>query len=118
MRVHDNFALDRLEIGNADTNSLLALTDSFPLDGNKAALFVNDLWIFGSSHLTLSNNTALYFVNSNTWSSANYTLLGNAELHQLTLGTAIASVVPEPSVILLWLAGFGTLYARRRKQRR
>lgn len=116
----DNFALDRLEIGNANTNSTLMLVDTFGTvsadDGNIASLFVNDLWIFGSSHLVLSNNTRLYFVNSNSWTSANFTLLGNAQLHQLVLGAA--SAVPEPSVVLLWLAGLGTVYAARRRARR
>ncbi len=111
----DNFALDRLEIGNLGTNSILELFDSFPSDGTNAALFVNDLWLLGSSQLILSNNTVLYFVNSNAWSMANISLLGNAELHQLTLEQV--SAVPEPSVILLWVCGIATVYAARRRAR-
>lgn len=113
----NNFALDRLEIGNLGTNSILQLTDAFPLDGNKAGLFVNDLWLFGDSQLVLSNNTALYFVNSNNWSMGNITLLGNAELHQLVLNTTL-SVVPEPSTLMLLLAGGVILGAYRRRARR
>ncbi|MCG3149629.1 MAG: hypothetical protein PCFJNLEI_03094 [Verrucomicrobiae bacterium] len=112
----NNFALDRLEIGNAGTNSILRLTDSFFGDGQTAALFVNDLWLLGDSHLILSNNVRLYFVNSNNWSLADVTLLGDAEIHQLKpLITQPPLVVPEPSILLLWLAGAGTLYAARRR---
>jgi len=115
----DNFALDRLELGNTGTNSLLLLSSTFGLSdsGNTNALFVNDLWIFGDSRLIISNNTMVYFVNSNNWSTANYQLLGNAQLHQLVLGdNVIVAVVPEPTVVLLWLAGIGTIYASRRRQ--
>jgi hypothetical protein len=109
----DNFALDRLEIGNAGTNSFLELIDSFPSDGNTAALFVNDLFIFGSSKLIISNNVHLYFVNSNNWTSANFTLLGGAELHQLVLEQL--NVIPEPTVVFLWLSGLATIYAASRR---
>ena len=114
----DNFAIDRLELGNALTNSTLNLIDTFNTasidvdDGNVASLFVNDLWIFGTSQLILSNNVRLYFVNSNDWTSANFTLIGNAELHQLVLGV---SAIPEPSVVLLWVSGLATVYAARRR---
>ena len=110
----DNFALDRLEIGNAGTNSMLELTDSFPSDGNNAALFVNDLWLFASSRLIISNDVRLYFVNSNNWSLANISLLGNAEIHQL-LSPMV--VIPEPGVLFLWIAGVATLYVSRCRKR-
>jgi hypothetical protein len=113
----DNFAIDRLELGNGSTNSTLMLLDTFgtvsPSDGNTAAIFVNDLWIFGSSTLIISNNVRLYFVNSNNWSSANFTLLGNAELHQLVLEQL--NVIPEPTVVFLWLSGLATIYAASRR---
>jgi hypothetical protein len=116
----DNFAIDRLELGNGSTNSTLMLLDTFgtvsPSDGNTAAIFVNDLWIFGSSTLIISNNVRLYFVNSNNWSSANFTLLGNAELHQLVLEQL--NVIPEPTVVFLWLSGLATIYAARRRSAR
>jgi hypothetical protein len=117
----DNFALDRLEIGNTGTNSTLELSASADIggaSGNTNALFVNDLWLFGSSDLIISNNTVLYFVNSNNFSSADITLLGNGEIHQLE--SQQLSTVPEPSVVLLWLCGLGTAYAagRRAKNRR
>jgi hypothetical protein len=112
----NNFALDRLELGNLGTNSILELFDSFPGDGTNAALFVNDLWLLGSSQLILSNNTVLYFVNSNTWSMANISLLGNAEIHQLTLNEVAA--VPEPSILLLWGCGIATVYGARRRAKK
>jgi len=118
---NNNFALDRLEIGNAGTNSILELSASADIggaSGDTNALFVNDLWLFGSSDLIISNNTVLYFVNSNDFSSADITLLGNGEIHQLDLQQV--SSVPEPSVVLLWLCGLGTAYgaSRRAKKRR
>ena len=115
----NNFALDRLEIGNLGTNSLLELSASADIggaSGNTNALFVNDLWLFDSSDLIISNNTVLYFVNSNTWSMANVTLLGNGEIHQLEL-QQVASV-PEPGVLLLWLCGLATAYGARRRAKR
>jgi fibronectin-binding autotransporter adhesin len=115
----NNYALDRLELGNLGTNSTMELSASADIggvSGNTNALFVNDLWLFGSSDLIISNNTVLYFVNSNNWSVADITLLGNGQIHQLTL-EQLASV-PEPSVVLLWLCGIGTVYAARRRAKR
>ncbi len=116
----NNFALDRLELGNAGTNSVLELSAAADIGGgaDTNALFVNDLWLFGGSELIISNNTALYFVNSNSWTSANVTLLGNAEIHQLVLGASELSAIPEPSVVLLWLSGGATLYFARRRARK
>jgi len=115
----NNFALDRLEIGNLGTNSLVELSASADIggaSGNTNALFVNDLYLFDSSDLIISNNTVLYFVNSNNWSMANVTLLGDGEIHQLELEPSAS--VPEPSVALLWFCGFGTVYAARRRAKR
>ncbi len=111
----NNFALDSLQLGNAGTNSIMELSASADIGGGSGvnALFVNDLWLFGGSQLIISNNVDLYFVNSNGWNSANYTLLGNAELHQLQENPIDA--VPEPGVILLWLSGGATLYFARRR---
>ena len=62
----------------------------------------------------------VYFVNSNDWSLANITLLGNAEIHQLTGlgGNAPSLVIPEPNVLLMWLCGGVTLWAARRRHSR
>ena len=56
---------------------------------------------------------------SNNWSLANITLLGNAEIHQLTgLAGTTSLVIPEPNVLLMWLCGGVTLWAARRRHRR
>jgi hypothetical protein len=59
----------------------------------------------------------LYFVNSNGWSLANITLLGNAEIHQLADGSPVISLIPEPQVVMFWLCSAVTLYAARRRKR-
>jgi hypothetical protein len=113
----NNFALDRLEIGNLGTNSIFELADSFPGDGKVAALFVNDLFLFGSSKIVISNNAVLYFVNSNNWSAANLVLIGDGAIRQLTLFEEV-STVPEPGVALLWISGIVTLYAAHRRNKK
>jgi hypothetical protein len=104
----NNYAVGQLWL----TNTTLEIAD--PPD--TGALFVNDLDLFGDAHLIISSNMDVYFVNSNNWSLANITLLGNAEIHQLEATGASLSVVPEPSVLLLWLAGALTLWAARRRR--
>lgn len=99
-----NFALGNLTL----TNTTLLIQQAFP-SATTNALFVNDLFLY-DAHLIIGNNMRVYFVNSNNWSSANVTLLGTAELHQLVF-------VPEPSTWLLVLAGAALLrwqYHRRR----
>jgi fibronectin-binding autotransporter adhesin len=113
-----NFALGTLEIGNADTNSILQLVDTFgtvsPDDGKIGALFVKNLLIYGDSMLVISNNMRVYFINSNSWSLANIALLGDAEIHQL-IGTL--AVIPEPNILLLLLAGGVTMFVARRRRK-
>jgi hypothetical protein len=82
--------------------------------GPTGALFVNDLFFSDNSHLIISNDMRLYFVNSNSWTMANITLLGNAEIHQL-LPTDLL-VIPEPSTWLMWLCGALALYYGRRRK--
>jgi hypothetical protein len=43
-------------------------------------------------------------------------LLGNAELHQLVLEQL--NVIPEPTVVFLWLSGLATIYAARRRSKK
>ena len=100
-----NFALGSLDI----TNTTLLLSQAIP-GAMTNALFVDNLDIFGAADLIISNNMQLYFINSNNWDMANVTLLGNAEIHQLE----VASAVPEPSVLLLWASGLATVCAARR----
>jgi len=111
-----NFALGTLQIGDADTNSIVMLSDSFASGSTTGALFVNDLDLYGASELIISNNMELYFVNSNDWSMSNIELLGNGGIHQLLQGQA--AVVPEPGVLVLWVCGVGIVYAVRRRTRK
>ena len=110
----NNFAVGQLML----TNTTLALAPTVP-GGPTGALFVNDLFLFDLSHLVISNNMRLYFVNSNSWDMANITLLGSAEIHQLNSLTATTNllVIPEPNVLLMWLSGVVTLWAARRRAR-
>jgi len=104
----DNFALGRLEL----TNTTLLLAQD--LGGPTGALFVNDLFLLGTSQLIISNDMRLYFVNSNAWTMANITLLGNAEIHQLFPTDLV--VIPEPTTLLLWATGaLALFYGRRRR---
>ncbi len=105
-----NFALGTLEL----TNTTLVLSQTFPSSTITNALFVNNLFMLGDSHLIISNNMRLYFVNSNDWTMANVTLLGNAQIHQIV---TLLTVVPEPGTATLWLAGFITLVAMRKRKK-
>ncbi|MDW8309851.1 MAG: PEP-CTERM sorting domain-containing protein, partial [Verrucomicrobiales bacterium] len=103
-----NFSLGTLEISNFSTvrvwDAFSGLGGEFGAnDGLKAALYVDNLLLGLNSHLIISDNVELYFLNSNVWSSANYTLLGSGELHQF-FSTDLA-MVPEPSTLLLLMAG-------------
>ena len=76
---------------------------------------MNDLYLFGGSHLVISNDMAVYFVNSNAWTLADITLLGNAQIHQLT-GLGAELVIPEPNVLLMWVCGGITVWAARKRR--
>ena len=102
-----NFAVGTLDL----TNTTVELSQSFP-GSQTNALFVNTLDIFGTSELIISNGMRVYFIYSNNWNIANVALVGDAEIHQLTL----TAVVPEPSVLLLWVSGLATVYAARRRR--
>ena len=108
-----NFAVGQLVLQDAH----LTLTPSGAPDGLTNALFVNDLFLYGASMLVISNDLQVYFVNSNSWNLADITLLGNAQIHQLT-GLGASLVIPEPNVLLMWLCGGVTLWAARRRHRR
>ena len=105
----NNFAVGQLFL----TNTTLVLEQAVPNASLTNALFLNDLYLFGSSRLIISNDMAVYFVNSNDWTLANITLLGNAQIHQLT---GIYAVIPEPNVLLMWLCGGLTVWAARRRR--
>ena len=108
----NNFAVGQLWLTN--TTLVIEQTPGNTLAGG---LFVNDLDLFGAAHLVISNNMTVYFVNSNAWSLAEITLLGNAQIHQLT-GLGALLVIPEPNVLLMWLCGGLTVWAARRRRNR
>jgi hypothetical protein len=109
----DNFAVGQLWL----TNTTLELAQTVP-SPTPDALYVNDLYLFGGSHLVISNNMDVYFVNSNNWNLTDITLLGNAQIHQLySLNNQPLAVVPEPNVLFMWLCGAVTFWAARRRQR-
>jgi T5SS/PEP-CTERM-associated repeat protein len=120
-----NFSLGTLEISNFSTvrvwDAFSGLAGEFGTnDGLRAALYVSNLVMFANSFLIISSNVEVYFLTSNTWGAANYSLLGGGhgiggELHQFN---HLAAAVPEPSVALLWGAGAATVYFSRRRQRR
>ncbi|MEI8064042.1 MAG: hypothetical protein WCH84_08255 [Verrucomicrobiota bacterium] len=105
----NNFALGQLWL----TNTTLVLEQTPGMLAHNGALFVNDLYLFGNSQLVISNDMTVYFVNSNGWTLADITLLGNAQIHQLN-----SLVIPEPNVMLMWLCGMLTVWAARRRMRR
>ncbi len=117
-----NFSLGTLEIANFTT---VRVWDAFITGGPgtndnlRAALYVTNLLMGANSFLIISSNVSVYFVTSNNWSAANFTLLGGpvlanqGQLHQFVLPAA----VPEPSVLLLWLSGLATVYAARRRNK-
>jgi hypothetical protein len=122
----NNFSLETLEISNFSTvrvwDAFSGLGGDFGAnDGQRAALYVDNLILGADSFLIISSNVEVYFLTSNSWGAANFALLGGGhgtggELHQLGLDAAAA--VPEPSVMLLWLGGAATLYQARRRHRR
>jgi hypothetical protein len=120
----NNFALGTLEIGNLGTNSILSLVDAFGFtniygtnfsDGKVAGLYVDQLTLFGSSVLIISNNVQLYYKNATNifldGPNQNVFLLGNASLHELI-------VVPEPSILLFLMVGGAAMAIRRNRTRR
>lgn len=49
--------------------------------------------MFADSRLIIGDNVEVYFLNSNSWSTANFGLLGSGELHFFDLG--LTAAVPE-----------------------
>jgi hypothetical protein len=108
----NNFALGTLEISSYTT----VRVDSAFLDGGSdtdltAALYLNNLDMGTDSLLIISTNVEVYFINSNNWSLANVQLEGNPNYDQIFDGIHQFVVVPEPSIVLLWLSSIVTIYA-------
>jgi hypothetical protein len=109
----NNFALGTLEI---DSTTMVAGADvngGVDPGGLQSALFVNELDLNPGAHLIISNDVQIYFITSNAFSSSQVTLLGDAGLHLLTSDASL--VVPEPTVVLLWLSSIATIYAARKR---
>ncbi|MEI6082684.1 MAG: glycine-rich domain-containing protein [Verrucomicrobiota bacterium] len=115
----NNWALSGLEVGSLSITSELWLADSFASGTHTAGLYVSELTINPGSRLVISNNVHLYFGRTNSvyglafgsWGdnpTANILLLNGAGYHLL--------VIPEPGVVMLWLAGAATLWSARRRR--
>jgi hypothetical protein len=57
----------------------------------------------------------VYFINSNSWSLANVQLQDNPNYDQTFDGIHQLVVVPEPTIVLLWLSSIATIYAARKR---
>ena len=103
----NNFGLGVLDLA-ADTT--LEVTDAHPLDGQRAALYLNDLELNSGAKLIVDPNVTVYYYGSQGFNSANVTLLGDGAFYQLTT-TPLA--VPEPSsLVLLGLGGLAIVIVR------
>ena len=116
-----NFAIGTLEISNFTTvrvsDAFIGLPGLGTNDNLTAALYLNNLSMGLNSLLIISSNVQVYFASSNNWNASNFILEGNAGYGNSISGLHQLILVPEPSVVLLWLGGFATLYARRRRTR-
>jgi len=109
----NNFALGTLEIGSTTEVAGADVNGGVDPGGLESALFLNELDLDPGAHLIISNDVQIYFITSNAFSSSQVTLLGDAGLHLLTSDASL--VVPEPTVVLLWLSSIATLYAARKR---
>jgi len=87
-------------------------------DGLEAALYLDNLYLGSNSLLLIGSNVQLYFISSNSWNMANIQLEGNPNLNNSLNGIHQLAVIPEPSVVLLWLSGITTVCAARRRHAR
>jgi hypothetical protein len=112
----NNFALGTLDISSYTT----VRVDNAFIDGGSdtdltAALYLNNLDMGTDSLLIISTNVEVYFISSNNWSLANVQLEGNPNYDQLFDGIHQFVVVPEPSIVLLWVSSVATVYAARKR---
>jgi hypothetical protein len=114
----NNFALGTLEISSYTTVRVddAFITGGAGTDDNlEAALYLNNLDMGTDSLLMISSNVEVYFISSNNWSLANVQLQGNPNYDQTFDGIHQFVVVPEPSIVLLWLSSIATVYAARKR---
>ena len=109
----NNFALGTLEIGSTTEVASAGVDGGVDTGGLQSALFVNQLDLDPGAQLIISNDVQIYFISSNAFTSSQVTLLGDAGLHLLTSDASL--VVPEPTVVLLWLSSIATIYAARKR---
>ena len=109
----NNFALGTLEISSTTEVAGAEVDGVVDPGGLQSALFVNQLDLDPGAQLIISNDVQIYFISSNAFTSSQVTLLGDAGLHLLTSDASL--VVPEPTVVLLWLSSIATLYAARKR---
>jgi hypothetical protein len=111
----DNFSVGALEIGSTSMVADASIDGGRDNGTHEGALFLSDLTLDPGAHLIISNDVQVYFITSNAFNSGQITLLGNGGLHQLTTDASL--VIPEPSIVLLWLSSFVTVYAARKRTR-
>jgi len=98
-------------LGTLEDANKLGIWDSYGGGGLQGALYVSNLVLDANSLFLIGSNTWVFFVNSNI--AANATIgFANYDNNAPLIGA-----VPEPNVILLWLAGAGTAYSYRRRRR-
>lgn len=116
----NNFALGTLEISDFTTVRVSDAFSGLPglgtNDGLTAGLYLDNLLMGFDSFLIISSNVQVYFKSSNTWDTANFLLEGNPTFDNAINGLHQLAVVPEPGVVFLWLCGFVTVYAARRRR--
>jgi len=107
----NNFGLGVLDLAAGTT---LEVTDANPLDGQRAALYLNDIELSNGAKLIVDPNVTVYYYGSEGINAANVTLLGDGALRQLV---NVPLSVPEPSsLMLLGLGGVALLIVRRRQK--
>jgi hypothetical protein len=115
----NNFALGTLELSDLSTTVLM---DAFGTvgsnDNNVAGLYLNTLTLDPGSLLIISNNVELYFETTNGVTGVGYGTLGAGDDILLLNGSSFhqLTVVPEPSILMLFSVGaVGIVSYRRRK---
>jgi hypothetical protein len=118
----NNFAVGNLELSGLSTTVLM---DAFGTvgsnDNNVAGLYLNTLTLDPGSLLIISNNVELYFQTTNGVTGIGYGTLGAGDNILLLDGSSFhqLTVVPEPSILMLFSVGAVAIvgYRRRKKAR-